>query len=129
MAEKEAAAEEGLAARVAALEARFTGMEQLLASKIPGFEAVGVRVTELSGAFQAANRRLTAIEAAVSEMQAAPPTVDEARIAAIEDSLLSLSATVTQLAATRGRSGLSGRLRGIEEKLDQLLPPVTPEAP
>ncbi len=129
MADKEAAAEEGLAARIAALETRFTALETMLNQKIPGFETVAARVTELSGAFQQANRRLAAIEAAVLALQEAPSPVDEQRISAIEAGFTSLSATVTQLAATRGRSGLSGRLRGIEEKLDQLLPPATPEAP
>lgn len=124
-----APANEDLPSRVAAAEQRITAIEQLLASKIPGFEQVGTRVTELSGAFLAANQRLTALEAAVSALAAAPSPVDEQRITAIEATVSSLSATVTQLAATRGRSGLSGRLRGIEEKLDLLLPPATPEAP
>lgn len=118
--------EETLTARISLVEARVTGIEQTLAAKIPGFEQVGTRVTELSGAFLQANGRLAALEAGLEALQAAAPAPAEQRLAAVEQALALLAERVTALAATRGRSGLSGRLASIEEKLNALLPPTTP---
>jgi hypothetical protein len=111
-------------ARVAALELRLTVVEQLLAQKIPGFEAVGARVSELSAGFLAANGRFTAIEQAIEALTTAAPPPGAERLAALETALVTLSGTVSTLQATRGRTGLSGRLRSIEEKLDALVPPT-----
>lgn len=112
--------------RLASMERRVTGIETLLNEKVPGFEAVGARVTELSAAFQNANGRLTGLEADVVELKEAPPTVDERRLAEIEQGLQGIRAAVATLSATRGRAGLSGRLRAIEDKLDALLPTPPP---
>lgn len=115
------AANEDLAPRMAAVEQRITAVEQLLAAKVPGFEAVGARVTELSGAFLQANQRLTALEAGLEALQVTAPAPAEERLAAVEQALALLAEKVSALAATRGRSGLSGRLASIEEKLSELL--------
>lgn len=125
MANENAAAEkdEDLAPRIAAVEQRITAVETLLATKVPGFETVGARVTELSGAFLQANQRLTALEAGLEALQVTAPAPAEERLAAVEAGLSTLLERVDALAAVRARSGLSGRLAGIEEKLDQLLPP------
>jgi uncharacterized protein YceH (UPF0502 family) len=120
------AEKEDVTPRVAALELRVTALETMLAQKIPGFETVAGRVTELSGAFQNANIRLTSLEATVAAIQEQAPPPSEQRLAAIEASVAALSAQVGTLAATRARTGLSGRLRSIEDKLDQLLPPAPP---
>lgn len=122
------AKDEDVSSRVGVVEQRITAVEQLLAAKVPGFEQVGARVTELSGAFQQANGRLTAHEQAIERLSTATPPPSSERLSAVEAGLAALVEQVQTLAATRGRSGLSGRLRSIEEKLDALLP-VEPTDP
>lgn len=121
--------DEDIITRIASVEQRITAIEQVLREKIPGFEQVGARVTELSGAFQQANGRLTAHEQAIERLSTATPPPSSERLSALEAGLAALTVQVQALAATRGRSGLSGRLASIEEKLDALLPPNPPEAP
>lgn len=120
---------EDVTGRMAELENRITAIEALLADKVPGFEAVGVRVTELSAGFQQANGRLTAAQEAVERLSVATPPPGEARLSALETAFSALASQVQALAAVRSRSGLSGRLLSIEEKLDALLPVDPPEAP
>lgn len=120
------AEKEDLTPRVAGLEVRVTALETTLAQKIPGFEQVAGRVTELSGAFQNANVRLAGLEAAVEALGAAAPPPGEQRLSALEAAVAALTDKVATLAATRARTGLSGRLLSIEAKLDQLLPPTPP---
>ena len=102
--------------RLAAMEQRVTAIETTLATKVPGFEAVGLRAEY--GAY---------VDDAILSSNAPPPS--EQRLDAIDRALSKLSNDVAALSATRGRSGLSGRLRNIEEKLDRLLPPETPHPP
>jgi uncharacterized coiled-coil protein SlyX len=105
---------------VAALAVRITALEQTLATKMPGFEAVGGRVSELSTAFQAANARLSTLEAALIDLQAMPAPSDEA-LEAIGARVDALAERVTAVENTRARGGrLSSRLASIETKLDQL---------
>lgn len=113
-------------ARLASLEGRVTTMENLLNQRIPVFEQVGSRVTELSSAFQNANVRLTSLEEEVTQLSTSEPPPNEQRLSKQEAALAALTERVSLLAATRGRTGLSGRLQSIEEKLNQLLPPPPP---
>jgi chromosome segregation ATPase len=106
-------------ARLSELERRMTYMELQFAQKVPEFQATGVRVAELSSAFQAANVRLRTLELAIEALQAAePPDVSTllARLADIETRLSSVERSGNR----RGR--LSSRLASIEEKLDRLDP-------
>lgn len=120
--EKAATAAAGFASEeaVAALAVRLTAIEQTLAAKIPGFESVGGRVTELSSAFQQANTRLAAIETAVKALAEAPPPVGAEALQAISDRLDNVSARLGVVEQTRARGGrLSQRLASIEARLPQ----------
>lgn len=125
MASDKAAASAGFASaeEVAALATRLTAIEQTLAAKIPGFEAVGGRVTELSSAFQEANRRLAAIETAVRALAEAPPPAGAEAIQALADRLDNVVSRLDVVEQTRARGGrLSQRLASIEARL-----PAAPE--
>lgn len=104
---------------VAALAARLTAIEQTLAEKIPGFEGVGARVSELSSAFQQANTRLSALEALVRNMTDQPAT-GEAALREINSRLSNLSDRLAVVEQTRARGGrLSQRLALIESRLPE----------
>jgi hypothetical protein len=111
------------AEEVAALATRITALEQLLAQKIPGFEAVGGRVSELSTAFQSANQRLAGLESAVQELKDTPAPGGAEDIALLRSEVAAMSARVEAVEQTRARGGrLSNRLASIEAKLDQIVP-------
>lgn len=101
---------------IAALTARITAMEQLLAAKIPGFEQVGTRVAELSTAFQKANERLAGLESAVTVIQEAP-AVD---LSTLTNAVGELTTRVAAIETVRLRGGtLSRRLADIEARLPE----------
>lgn len=110
------------AEEVAALAARITGIEQMLAAKIPGFEAVSGRVSELSTAFQAANARLANVETAIQEIRDTPAPGGAEDIALLRADVAALTERLSSVEQTRARGGrLSRRLASIEAKLDEVI--------
>lgn len=110
-----------IAAAVASLTARVTGIETMLAEKVPGFEQVGGRVAELSTAFQEANRNLADLASRVAALAEREPAPAEQRMAAIEQALSEQSARISKVEAAGTRRGrLSSRLAGIEATLERI---------
>ena len=126
--DKDAAADVDLAARLEAVESRqaaqgaaIQGIGQELKTALGNFSPVAARVAELSSAFQAANTRLTAMEATLVGLE--DQSALGGQVEALRATLADIDARVTGIETTRARSGrLGNRLAGIEEKLAQLLP-------
>jgi hypothetical protein len=107
-----------VAAQVAALSGRMTAVEQGLTKAVSDFTPIGKRVTELSAAFQEANVRLAAMEAALVEIRETQALPADERLDAIDQALAALSARLSAVETQRQRGGrLSKRLADIEARL------------
>jgi len=128
---------EELAARLEAVESlaaaqgrTLTAVSQGLAKAVSDFSPVGARVSELSSAFQEANRRLAAVEATLVGMETPDTPGDLAeQVEAVRSSLGEVDVRLTAVEQTRARSGrLGNRLAAIEDAINRLAgedPPVT----
>jgi hypothetical protein len=104
---------------MSAIETRMTQLEARVTDALASFSPIGVRVGELSSAFQAANSRLVSAEGSIAELLGRG---EDERFQLIMDRLALIEQKIGAMQTAGSRGGrLSSRLANIEAALQKLV--------